>query len=468
LDVSGPRLDRYPNPRTQYYPHHPPLAAIILAGFFAVLGIHDWVVRLAGALFGLGTLLVFYPTVRRWYGQGTALLTCGILGAIPSFAFFAMASVPQSVTLFFVTCGLWAYTRWRETRRGSHLSTIFLFQFLAGYSDWEGHYLALVLAAHQLLADRRWKTALLFPAVSVMIAGVFVLHVYLAGGSDSLDRLLSILRARFEPPPLLGYLRAEVREAVIFFTLPIIACGFSWIVLALRGPRVGADSLALCIPLLSFDEVWLRGNCFPSDNSLFYLTLFASLAAALILVRVHRRWSARGSLPFAGLLGALFLAQGGYVLGRRATEITNYDMSVRLGTTLKARTPPHAKILVLMESYPAQISFYSQRHVLYHPPRGVLGINRMGPVRRIGTEYLVHSLATNPERIDWVAVFIREKAVEEIPYVRKLHQSLPPGEFDAWALRWGLRDGSSPLLAQIQAIALERIDSSGFTLYRIR
>ena len=88
-------------PEFQPFAEHPHLAYWIAAGFFNVFGAEDWVYRLPGQLFYIGTLLVFWKILKSELGEGRATIGVLLLWTWPLFSkFFANFYLDSGIIFF--------------------------------------------------------------------------------------------------------------------------------------------------------------------------------------------------------------------------------------------------------------------------------------------------------------------------------------------------------------------------------
>jgi 4-amino-4-deoxy-L-arabinose transferase-like glycosyltransferase len=156
------------------FPKHPPLPALILAGWFAVFPLTDWAYYLLAGL-NLGIGLYFSFVLAGLWLEGEKLVVAPfLLALVPFYNFLGLKFDPNSLLI-----PLWALTTWAfvQSFRHRHLGYAALAGFAAGASVLSKYWtvfllLALAIAA---LCDRRrgaylrsaapWVTALIGAAI---------------------------------------------------------------------------------------------------------------------------------------------------------------------------------------------------------------------------------------------------------------------------------------------------------------
>jgi 4-amino-4-deoxy-L-arabinose transferase-like glycosyltransferase len=97
-------------PRFNYEPRlqKPVLFYWLAASAYVVAGVGEAQARFFAALSGLGLVWVAFACARRWYGDGTGLLSGAVVATC--YGAFAMArqSLPDLPTAFFISLGTWA------------------------------------------------------------------------------------------------------------------------------------------------------------------------------------------------------------------------------------------------------------------------------------------------------------------------------------------------------------------------
>lgn len=139
-----------------------------------IFGMSAYWARALSALFGLGSLIVFFLALRRLIPLGAAWLATGLLALSLYAGFFSRLAIEPGWCLFFFALNLYLFARLREGRRGFFLLGL---SVALGVFTYPGYTLWLLGAMPFLLfAIRRDWRSLVVPAVWTL-AGFFVFTV---------------------------------------------------------------------------------------------------------------------------------------------------------------------------------------------------------------------------------------------------------------------------------------------------
>jgi len=90
----------------------PGLYFYLVLPFVKVLGLTEWAVRLPGALFGVGTVIILYYLVRRLFSDDNpALVSSFFLAISPWHLHFSRGGWEVNVATFFITLGTWCFLK---------------------------------------------------------------------------------------------------------------------------------------------------------------------------------------------------------------------------------------------------------------------------------------------------------------------------------------------------------------------
>jgi hypothetical protein len=430
LDVSGPRLDAYPDYRDHYYSNHPPLSALLLAAVFVPFGGSELTIRAvlvvlsvaAFALFRLLALRVLPPPYSRIATAGFALL--------PMFVYYSIVTVLHVVALLGILAALLSYLRWVEIPSPGRYAAIVGSIFFACYSSWEGYYAAPALVIAHLWSRRPRRAAVLaLLGVNVAIFGVYLLHLWAADPSR-LAPLRSLLaagttRTVLSRLAILPYLVGEAKEFAVMFTLPVLALGGVWIASLVREPRGDADGLILGTLCLGLHEIVFAKLASQHEYYSYFLIIPASLGGAAGLRRLTdwlRARSPAGARAVAALLAVAFLGQSAWILQRRLCREGGYEFYYRLGEAIRSTVAPEEKVFVLTDNIPFYTPYYGDRYSLWYDARNrLLMAENTGPRRtEVREEEILRLLRDNPGRLDWAVTADKATALPAVAWLRNL------------------------------------------------
>lgn len=358
LDVSGPTLSAYDEPRDYLYPNHPPSSVLLMAGAFAVFGIREAVLRAVLIVFSVGAVFLFERLARRrlpwpWSGISTAIFALN-----PMFLYFSVVTVQQVITLVFILAALVAYDRWLDGGGRLAYAALVAAIVLACLTDWPGYYVAPAIVLSHFLGrrDRRGPAAALL-GVNVLVFGLYVLYLAWTGG-DAPHKLFEagLSRSSLRMPPMSAYVAGEARELALYFTVPLV-------VLAIAGLWIKRDVYLASLLFLGADEIAFAQVAGEHDYYSYYLVVFMALAGAEGL-----RCLAARSRPLAWLAAILFLAQSAWISADRLTREGAYEFYYRLALAVNRATRPEDRLLILTDDIRFYTPFYGDRYVIWYDP----------------------------------------------------------------------------------------------------
>ncbi len=106
-----------PNEDEHRFDARPPGTALVMAGFFRVLGPSEITARMGSVLAGVAIVFLLYGLTRDVFGQEAAIL-CALLAATDNFLVITSRTArPEALTAMAILIGLWAVKRYAQ--RGS-------------------------------------------------------------------------------------------------------------------------------------------------------------------------------------------------------------------------------------------------------------------------------------------------------------------------------------------------------------
>ena len=151
------------------YKWHPWFPFYIHAAFFQLFGQSDFAARLPGALFGIGTVLLCFFTVRStgWKTR-TSILAAGILILIIPFLLLSRQCRYYSMAAFFSTGCIWTYFLFLQSKKNARLlltcSTIILFHIQMFY----GAVFLITMLIHLTIAGKKYLKQIIIPIVCIL------------------------------------------------------------------------------------------------------------------------------------------------------------------------------------------------------------------------------------------------------------------------------------------------------------
>lgn len=149
------RIDRDDPARSPVYAHHPFGYPLLISAVFNVLGPSEAAARLVPIVFALGTMVVLYLLLQRWFDRTTALFALGAYGFTPVNLFYGRLVSLEQPVVFFVVATTWAWYRWLESRDNRDFRVLIGLLVAGMITEWQAYYLCWLLPAHYLLVARR-------------------------------------------------------------------------------------------------------------------------------------------------------------------------------------------------------------------------------------------------------------------------------------------------------------------------
>ena len=151
------------------YKWHPWIPFYIHAAFFQLFGQSDFTARLSDALFGIGTVLLCFWTVKSTgWGMRAALLAAGILMLMVPFLLLSRQCRYYSMAAFFSMGCIWTYFLFLQSKKHARLllacCTVILFHIQMIY----GAVFIVSMLIHLVLTKKEFFIRILSPIVGVI------------------------------------------------------------------------------------------------------------------------------------------------------------------------------------------------------------------------------------------------------------------------------------------------------------
>jgi 4-amino-4-deoxy-L-arabinose transferase-like glycosyltransferase len=103
------------------YGYYPPIYDLVTSGYFKLFGVSADVGRLAAATFALLSVWLVFEFACRTYGGKVALVSSGLLSAMPGFFWVSKFAMLESALIFFFTLTLFFFFSWIRVDRNKTL-----------------------------------------------------------------------------------------------------------------------------------------------------------------------------------------------------------------------------------------------------------------------------------------------------------------------------------------------------------
>ncbi|MFO0974568.1 MAG: glycosyltransferase family 39 protein [Phycisphaerae bacterium] len=182
----------YPDAR-RFYPDHPPLTDLLLAGSLALFGEHDWAIRLLPAACSAAAVALVMSIANGVYGRRVALLAGTAMSLLPIEFYFGRIANHEPVVLALWLAALRGYLGWmmperfgeRARRDAGLFAAATILSMLTG---WVAFLQAALVALHYLTCRGRRSAA----------GWALVLLPAIVGGSLTLAQILLMFDGRIE------------------------------------------------------------------------------------------------------------------------------------------------------------------------------------------------------------------------------------------------------------------------------
>lgn len=270
--------------RENFYTHHPPILSLLLAVSMGLFGYTSWAIRLVPILFSLGTIVVFFLLLRKFFSLPITLLGCFLWIGTPMFLLFGKMADHEALTLLFIVVASYAFV----TKR-SRLMLVSL--FIGQWTGWPAYYAAAIL----FVFTRKFSLILL----SLGNFALFLVHLIILTGSPIGGGLVEIILFRMglkeqlgqviERYTMMDFIKQEVSWTIHFFNPAQIWLALLGGAFALWKRYFGVrEKVVIVFFFVAFVHVILfRTGAHRHDYWLYYFLPFYSFAAALGLHHLH-------------------------------------------------------------------------------------------------------------------------------------------------------------------------------------
>jgi len=373
LDVSGPSLEAYSDYRRYFYPDHPPLPALILAGVYSIFGSREVVYRTTLIVFSVLSVLLFRRIARRLLPDPYDRAASAGFALLPMFAYYSVVTCLQVTALTGILAGFLSYLRWREGGGRWNYLGLLGSNLFACLCAWPGYYLALVLlVAHPRKGGQGfWKVALLLP-FNLCLFGLYLgwLATVDPSGLDPLRHLLraALSRSSLQGPSLPRWIWGEGREIALMFTVPAVLLTGVGMARGFRQSPPESFRPVAALALLGLDEILFAQAAACHEYYSYYLAPFLALSAGQGLAFLSSRLRT-GRIIVLGGAAVFFAAQSAWVLNNRLRREGGYEFYQKLGLSLSEATEPRDRILLLTDDLRFYTPYYGDRYVLWYDRR---------------------------------------------------------------------------------------------------
>ena len=379
-----------------FYPDHPPLVPLLIAGVYARFGVGDWQTRLPASLATIATAYALYLLLARAGSARAGLLAAAVFAAMPMNLYFGgLPEVVGMPMVLFVVVTVLVYAELHRRPTGRRCALLLATFTLAAVSDWPAFVLVPVLSAHFVLTRpiRTWPLIAAFGAGATALFAL--LYTYIAWAADlPWTWMLPLFEGRAAIGVPAPFTAREWWATTLAFnrdvhTLPVLVVAAAWIAVPVLRARAPAHSATIASILLAWGVLHVaiaRQGVFNHEWWWSPLTPGLAVAAALTIEGAisfveERTWAGAGSITAAVLTVAFatWTIRASYgELNGSAHETTTVD----LGRAIRAAAPnPNDVALLVWGGDDPQLWFYGDRPLKLN----VWSVEDM--VARLGSEH---------------------------------------------------------------------------------
>lgn len=287
-----------------YYVHHPPVIAYLVAGSFKIFGIHEWSARIVPIIFSIMALILFYLIVRLLWGKVVALLSLVFLGFTPMFLYYGRMVNHEAVFLFFYFFTVFFYLKYLIKRKKIYLVTIIISFILSYLTAWSAFFLSIALAIHYLIfaykITKDKRPIFIFVLMPILFTLLYSCWIYAIKGSLS-ENIKSII-SRLGPNASnqftwMDFFVLEFNRIKFLFTTVLCILtfwGIVFLLLQISRKQFFNESIIAFFFLLPLMNIFLfREGAWEHDYQLYYFLPFFAIVSArgMLAIRdyLHRK-----------------------------------------------------------------------------------------------------------------------------------------------------------------------------------
>jgi len=161
---------------------HPPLLGLLLYLSFALLGNKESSARMVPILFSIGSLILMYFFLLRFYAKKIAFISCVVMILMPIFAYYGHMAGHESIIIFSVIGVFYFYFLWVDTLKQKYLYTMLAFFVLGALTSWPAYFVVFPIIFHAFLWNKSeivQKRILSLPFTAAAAFTVFFIHAKL-------------------------------------------------------------------------------------------------------------------------------------------------------------------------------------------------------------------------------------------------------------------------------------------------
>ena len=162
--------------------YYPPLLHITTSFFFGFLEVSFFTARLVVLIFSIGTLLVMYKAIGKFFNKKIALLVTVLFSIMPMIYYNSITMMTDIPYMFFFMTAMFFYLTALDSRRIPHFILAAIFTSLAFFTKWNSILILPIIFVYILLEKRVLMKYFIISALLVLlIISPYILIVWKAG-----------------------------------------------------------------------------------------------------------------------------------------------------------------------------------------------------------------------------------------------------------------------------------------------
>jgi 4-amino-4-deoxy-L-arabinose transferase-like glycosyltransferase len=369
-----------------YFTHYPPLVPIFVYLSIETFGIHNWSIRLVPVIFTLLTVAIIYLIADKFFDKRIALLSSIISSIFPITLYFSRIPTHDIIAMPFVLASIFFYFNFFKTPTKKNVFILFTTLLLSHLTHWSGYYTTPLFFIHFLLFAKQKNKILvsvLFPAFSIIMFSLHMIHLIWLTGDPFGGGLISILKNRLNlaQKPLgyseINYIKLESRLLAIYFTRPALILAliglYACLKNILKNKITEKESIIIMLATIGVLPIALfRNLAYVHDFIVISNLPFFAIGAAYGTFKLFKKLKlSSGFWGFSVVLALLMVIYFERISFTRALlEGNAFEPGRKLGEIINKRTKDDQKTLILSEDFKThfdvQTSYYADRPLEYH------------------------------------------------------------------------------------------------------
>lgn len=94
-----------------------PIYQYIVANFYRVFGVQDWIGRSISVVFSIGSMILIFIITKLYYSYTAALISMAFFAILPTNVFYSRAFMPESMLIFCSLATIYLFIKWLKKEK---------------------------------------------------------------------------------------------------------------------------------------------------------------------------------------------------------------------------------------------------------------------------------------------------------------------------------------------------------------